>query len=108
MHMMTNVVHLLYIVQTLWLTTLLPAPRVCTLVLFIRLIGTVYKKHLAEFTLDKPRALSLSQDSVGRLQQHTEEIYWGDQVIFVMRTTLAFHNGRTGGMYVCELKKCGI
>ena len=40
---------------------------------FVRLIGTVYfKKHLAEFTLDTPRALymSLSQDGVGPVQQH--------------------------------------
>ena len=40
---------------------------------FVRLIGTVYfKKHLAEFTLDTPRALymSLAQDGIGPVQQH--------------------------------------
>ena len=42
---------------------------------FVRLIGTVhFKKHLAEFTLDTPRALymSLAQDGIGpvQLQQH--------------------------------------
>ena len=40
---------------------------------FIRLLGTVYfKKHLAEFTLDTPRALymSLAQDGIGPVQQH--------------------------------------
>ena len=39
---------------------------------FVRLIGTVYfKKHLAEFTLDTPRALymSLAQDGIGPVQQ---------------------------------------
>ena len=44
---------------------------------FVRLIGTVYfKKHLAEFTLDTPRALymSLSQDGVGPAEQHKKFI----------------------------------
>ena len=44
---------------------------------FIRLIGTVYfKTHLAEFTLDTPRALymSLAQDGIGPVQQHTRFI----------------------------------
>ena len=37
---------------------------------FVRLIGTVYfKKHLAEFTVDTPRALYI-QDGVGPVQQH--------------------------------------
>ena len=42
---------------------------------FVRLIGTVYfKKHLAEFTLDTPRALYMS------LTQEEEEVLHDDSL----------------------------
>ena len=44
---------------------------------FVRLIGTVYfKKHLSEFIVNTPRALymSLTQSSVGPMQQHKQFI----------------------------------